>query len=36
MIVCVCKAEVIPREEMEICKRNEGEKSFLFIGKVIL
>lgn len=26
MITCVCKAEFVPREEMETCKRNEGEK----------
>lgn len=36
MITCVCKAEVIPGEEIEICKRNEEEKSFLLIGKIIL
>lgn len=36
MITCVCKAEFVPREETETCKRNEGEKSFLLIGKIIL
>lgn len=36
MITCVCKAEVIPGEETEIYKKNEEEKSFLLIGKIIL
>lgn len=27
--MCVCKAEAIPGEEMEICRRNEGEKSWV-------
>ena len=29
MIMCVCKAEIVPGEEMEVCKRNEGEKVIL-------
>lgn len=36
MIMCVCKAEIIPGEDMEIYKRNEGKKLFLLIGKIII
>lgn len=36
MIMCVFKAEIIPGEDMEIYKRNEGKKLFLLIGKIIL
>ena len=36
MIVCVCKEEVIPGEEMKICKGNEGGKSFLLVDKMLV